>query len=61
VKRVCVFVIALALAACTRFVILDPSPDGGTDGHGIPDAAAVPDGGGPLPDAVTVQDAGTLD
>jgi hypothetical protein len=60
VKRICFFLILIALAACTRFVVLDPSPDANSDGHGLPDAAQFPDGG-QFPDAAIVKDAGTLD
>ena len=56
-RRVVIAVIvALALGACQRFVVLDPSPDGG-----LPDAAANDggdDGGGG--DGGVVQDAGGI-
>lgn len=44
-RRVVIAVIvALALAACTRHVVLDPSPDSGSGF--VPDAAPGNDGGG---------------
>ena len=57
-------IVALALGACRRLVVLDPSPDGA-----VPDAIARDggddgggnDGGGPVQDAGAIGDAATAD
>jgi len=55
-RRVVVAVIvALALGACSRLVVLDPSPDGG-----IPDAIAHDGGDDGGSDGGFVQDAGSI-
>jgi hypothetical protein len=50
-------VVALALAACTRIVVLSGPPDAGVNHDVLPDSHIFPDGGndgGTLPDAFTL-------
>lgn len=55
IRLVLALVVAVAVAACTRIVVLSPLEDASTDGahdaHSVPDAHLGPDGG-PLPDAM---------
>jgi hypothetical protein len=57
VRRIVLLVLALALAACTRIVVLSGPPDAGFPDGVIPDSHSFHDAGndgGALPDAFTL-------